>query len=57
MGLFPSISRIVYLVLGAEGRTSLTDLLHEYNHFFQVPWDPVTSRTQMVQHEIETIGA
>ena len=45
--------------LGVEGRAALTDLLYKYNHVFPAPvtGDPVTGRTEAVQHEIETNGA
>ena len=39
-----------------EGRVSLNDLLRKYNHVFPAPWDPVTGRTWVVRHEIETNG-
>ena len=43
--------------LGADGCAALTDILHKYSHIFPAPGDPVTSRTQVVRHEIETNGA
>ena len=43
--------------LGVEGRATLTDLLHKYSHVFPAPGDPVTGRTHVVQHEIETNSA
>ena len=43
--------------LGVDGRAALTDILHKYSHFLTAPGDPVTGRTQVVHHEIETNGA
>ena len=43
--------------LVVEGRAALTDLLHKYSHVFPALGDLVTSRTQVVRHEIETNGA
>ena len=43
--------------LGVDGRTALTDILHKYSHVFPALGDPVTGRTQVVHHEIETNSA
>ena len=40
--------------LGDTGRQSLRDLLHRYEHVFPAPGEPVTGRSKLVQHEIET---
>ena len=40
--------------LGDTGRQSLHDLLHRYEHVFPAPGEPVTGRSKLVQHEIET---
>ena len=40
--------------LGDTGRQSLHDLLHQYEHVFPAPGEPVTGSSKSVQHEIET---
>ena len=43
--------------LGVDGRTTLMDILHKHSHVFPAPGDPVTRRTQVVRHKIDTNGA
>ena len=43
--------------LGVDGCGVLTDILHKYSHVFLVPGDPVTGRTKVVLHKIDTNGA
>ena len=43
--------------LGEYGRQSLRDLLHKYEHMFPAPGEPVTGRSESVQHEIEINSA
>ena len=40
--------------LGDTGRQSLHELLHRYEHVFPAPGEPVTGRSKLVQHEIDT---
>ena len=40
--------------LGDTGRQSLRELLHQYEHVFPAPGEPVTGRSKSVQNEIET---
>ena len=56
----PHLEKIVtrsHPSLGMDGRAALTDILHWYSHVFPAPGDPVTSRTQVVCHEIITNDA
>ena len=43
--------------LGEAGRLLLRELLHQYEHVFPAPGEPVTGRTTSVQHEILTSDA
>ena len=43
--------------LGEAGRLLLRELLHQYDHVFPAPGEPVTGRTTSVQNEILTSDA
>ena len=60
MPLPPHLEEIVtgsHPSLVVDGRAALMNTLHKYSHVFLAPGDPVTGRTQVVCHEVETNGA
>ena len=40
-----------------EGRATLHPILIKYAHVFPAPGEPMTGRTTVVQHDLETNGA
>ena len=51
------IVRASHPSLGESGRQLLRDLLLKYVHVFPAPGEPVTGRSKLVLHEIETNNA
>ena len=43
--------------LGEAGRLLLRELLHQYEHVFPAPGEPITGQTTSVQHDILTSDA